>query len=304
MLLMTVGQEISQMKTISNIYRLLLAAFLLLSCNILFAAPSASQYPPEIDFFKASPEFFLDGDSITLVWKTSHATQVHISGVGQVSPTGSRIIRNLNSNQGNLILTASNNGNFAPAVEKLIIQVAKKSSKTPPAFLTHLSSDKPILIIGNQTSLPKQLRKYKLKPVKHYTNTKPADLKKSTLPAAKKPMRSKASHIMVPQLNAPQIISPRNNSTFNHYPRTLTLRWKPISNAVNYNVEIDCRNCCASGKWCADVDRIFKHVEALQNTYYKFNFVGAQPGRWRVQAVDNKGIKGRHSQWNYFRFTR
>jgi len=33
-------------------------------------------------------------------------------------------------------------------------------------------------------------------------------------------------------------------------------------------------------------------------------FVGAQPGRWRVQAVDGAGKAGSMSEWREFRYTR
>lgn len=33
------------------------------------------------------------------------------------------------------------------------------------------------------------------------------------------------------------------------------------------------------------------------------DFVGEQPGRWRVYAVDARGDAGLPSPWRYFRFT-
>lgn len=292
------------MKTTNHYFLFLFAAFILFSCNAIFADPPASQYPPKIDSFNAYPEFFSEGDTITLAWETSHTTQVHISGIGRVSTSGSRVIQNFHYAQGDIMLTASNDGNFEPKTQKLIIQIAKKSTKTPPASFTHLNSDKPILMIGSQASISQKLKKYKLKPVKRYSNIKPSTLHKATLPVAKRPMRAQVIPYNAAQLNAPQIISPQNNSTFSHYPRKLKLRWKPVNNAAAYNVEIDCLHCCASGKWCTDIGKTFKQIKALQNTYYQFNFVGSQPGRWRVQAVDKKGIAGKQSQWFHFKFTR
>lgn len=245
------------MKTIPNIFLFLSVTLLLSSCKVTLPErqrfdpgaqqTSRSQYPPKIDSFNAYPKFVTPGDSVVLSWKTSHATQVYISGIGQVKPSGSHTIANVNSNQSDIILTASNDGNFAPETKKLKLQPPQSTS---PVFKT-----RPMLY-------------------------------------------------SIAQLNAPQIISPKNDSTFSHYPRTLKLRWRPVSNAASYNVEIDCMHCCASGEWCVDVGKKYKQVKALKNTYFKFNFVGSQPGRWRVQAVNKNGKAGKQSQWYYFKFTK
>jgi len=42
----------------------------------------------------------------------------------------------------------------------------------------------------------------------------------------------------------------------------------------------------------------------ITGTTCRFSFVGAQPGRWRVQAVDGMGNAGPTSAWSYFKFTR
>ena len=69
-------------------------------------------------------------------------------------------------------------------------------------------------------------------------------------------------------------------------------------------MEIDCYQCCEANKWCAEVGRVWKVQSRLNNTNYTFVFVGAQPGRWRVWAVDAAGRPGRKSPWWEFRFTR
>jgi hypothetical protein len=40
------------------------------------------------------------------------------------------------------------------------------------------------------------------------------------------------------------------------------------------------------------------------STEYQFDFVGAQPGRWRVSAVDDSGREGPKSDWWTFRYTK
>jgi hypothetical protein len=105
-------------------------------------------------------------------------------------------------------------------------------------------------------------------------------------------------------LSAPRQLSPANGAVFSHYPRTTTLRWSAISGAAKYTVEIDCYHCCQANKWCTDVGRTHKLVPNLRATTYTLNFVGAQPGRWRVWAVDTAGREGRKSDWREFRYTR
>jgi hypothetical protein len=38
----------------------------------------------------------------------------------------------------------------------------------------------------------------------------------------------------------------------------------------------------------------------LNSTSYEFGFAGAQPGRWRVWAVDKDGREGFKSPWRTF----
>jgi hypothetical protein len=98
-------------------------------------------------------------------------------------------------------------------------------------------------------------------------------------------------------LAIPQQISPANNITFYHYPRTTTLAWTPVDGAASYTVEIDCYSCCQSGKWCSDIGQQWKVVTGLTTTSYTFDFVGAQPGRWRVWAVKSGGQQSAKSGW-------
>lgn len=105
-------------------------------------------------------------------------------------------------------------------------------------------------------------------------------------------------------LPAPVHVSPANGTPFSHFPRRTTLAWRPVPGARSYTVEIDCYHCCQANKWCNDVGRVWKEVPALDATSYTFDFVGAQPGRWRVWAVDATGRPGTKSQWWDFRYTR
>ena len=104
-------------------------------------------------------------------------------------------------------------------------------------------------------------------------------------------------------LAAPKQLQPPNGSVFNNYPRTTTLQWAPVPRAASYTVEIDCFQCCAVNQWCSDVGKTWQLVPGLTSTTFTFNFVGAQPGRWRVWAVGRLGHPGRKSPWSEFTYT-
>ena len=67
-------------------------------------APPAA---PTILSFKAMPEAISTGQAVTLSWSTRDATSVILSGVGDVPPTGNRIVVPVNSRE--YTLTAANN---------------------------------------------------------------------------------------------------------------------------------------------------------------------------------------------------
>lgn len=113
-----------------------------------------------------------------------------------------------------------------------------------------------------------------------------------------------ATAASVQSLAAPRQLVPADGAVFSHFPRTTLLRWESAPGAATYAVEIDCYHCCQSGKWCTDVGRTWKIVTDLRATSYSFDFVGAQPGRWRVWAVDASGRAGPKSGWWEFRYTR
>ncbi len=108
----------------------------------------------------------------------------------------------------------------------------------------------------------------------------------------------------VPALAAPKQKSPANGSTFGHFPRTTKLDWDPVPGAAKYTVEIDCFHCCTKDKWCTEVGKQWKVVPNLTATEYTFDFVGAQPGRWRVWAVGPAGEIGPKSGWWEFKYTK
>ena len=101
---------------------------------------------------------------------------------------------------------------------------------------------------------------------------------------------------------APALVAPPDQSVFTKFPRTVQFRWGSVPQAATYAIEIDCEGCCASGKWCSDVQRNGFIVPNLTQPAYEFQFWGDQRGRWRVWSVDAKSQPGMKSEWRVFSF--
>ena len=99
-------------------------------------------------------------------------------------------------------------------------------------------------------------------------------------------------------LAAPKQLSPADGQVFSHYPRTTTLEWSAVPDATSYMVEIEFCSPAGCDDWSVEYDPV-----TVTTTSYTFNFVGAQPGRWRVWAVSN-GQESPKSDWWGFRYTR
>jgi hypothetical protein len=106
---------------------------------------------------------------------------------------------------------------------------------------------------------------------------------------------------MIPQ--TPIQLSPANGSIFSNFPRTTLLQWSSV-NAFSYTVELDCFQCCAINRWCTDVGAKWRLTSNIRQTSYQFDFVGAQPGRWRwrVFAVSASGQRSPVSGWWTFTY--
>jgi hypothetical protein len=77
-----------------------------------------------------------------------------------------------------------------------------------------------------------------------------------------------------------------------------------VDGAASYTVEIDCFHCCESGAWCTDVGEEWSIQDGLTANSHTFDYVGAQPGRWRVWSVDSAGQESEMSDWWEFEYTR
>lgn len=122
-------------------------------------------------------------------------------------------------------------------------------------------------------------------------------------------LRGLTTEEAVAELKAPKIVSPTNGAVFDHYPRTTRLEWDPVPDAVTYTVEIDiCQWQPGESQECVGPEPYQSTrnppQSGIDSTSYLFQYVGAQPGRWRVWAVDLKGRAGAKSDWTVFIYKR
>lgn len=101
----------------------------------------------------------------------------------------------------------------------------------------------------------------------------------------------------------PTLVSPADGTVFDVFPRNTTLEWKPVVGATSYLVEI--MACSSSNKSnCFSHPMIEQTSRETDKTTYSFNFVGAQPGKWRVTAIGTDGKLGIPSGWWTFSYSK
>src|SRR2546425_324580 len=92
-----------------------------------------------------------------------------------------------------------------------------------------------------------------------------------------------------------------NSFGFDHFRRFTTLVWRPVEGAASYDVEVDFGNGCTTDT--AVCDSWTQQVSQTTSTLrFLFEFVGAQPGRWRVVPRDASGAAMTPSAFVYFRY--
>ena len=114
---------------------------------------------------------------------------------------------------------------------------------------------------------------------------------------------SEAEKELSMNLPAPVQLSPADRVELDYFPRQTKLEWQPVEGAVSYTVEVDfCDGRVKSRRECQNPQPLYleKSPRRIMSTSYEFDFVGAQPGRWRVWAVDKKGQQGFKSPWRTF----
>jgi hypothetical protein len=113
------------------------------------------------------------------------------------------------------------------------------------------------------------------------------------------------------RLPAPVQLSPSDKQVFDVFPRNTRLEWNPVAGAISYAIEVEsCWDRSAEEKKRLPDDgecvnpSSFAEKYGLHGTNYEFVFKGAQPGRWRVWAVDQNHQPGIKSPWRSFTYLR
>jgi hypothetical protein len=125
-----------------------------------------------------------------------------------------------------------------------------------------------------------------------------------------------------PLLPAPRLLLPDAGAVLNDPKKITNLTWEPVPSAAAYVLEWDYAwtakeglvwqseqpgfsrdDVKTQGWWFRSHRRLLGEVPTSQ-TAYSLHFVGAQPGRWRVWAVDAEDNPGNKSEWREFRYSR
>jgi tetratricopeptide (TPR) repeat protein len=102
-----------------------------------------------------------------------------------------------------------------------------------------------------------------------------------------------------PALVAPKLLRPADGAVLEHLPRDTTVVWGEVSGGAAYIVEWDYKD---DQGWASERNGAPARIRATERVA-TFRFPGAQPGRWRVWAVDASGADGPKSEWREFRYT-
>jgi len=91
----------------------------------------------------------------------------------------------------------------------------------------------------------------------------------------------------------PVLVSPRNGTALNHYPRTTTLAWQPVDTATAYVVDAQ---YLSGGTWYSYPSVT---ITGNANASYTFTFIGDQKGRWRVTAYNGVAYSSPSAWWTF-----
>ena len=96
-------------------------------------------------------------------------------------------------------------------------------------------------------------------------------------------------------LYPPRQIWPLDGAIWSHYPRNTVCVWEEVPGVKSYTVEVQ---ASYHEEW-------FPLILApdIVDLYFAFEFVGAQPGRWRVWGTSSTGTQTEKSPWQHFKYT-
>ncbi|MDI9394350.1 MAG: hypothetical protein QM426_02560 [Euryarchaeota archaeon] len=97
-------------------------------------------------------------------------------------------------------------------------------------------------------------------------------------------------------LSTPEQVSPSSGTVFDNSTTQAVLKWKTVSGAENYTLEIDSYDS-NTGKWLSESSGYYV-VSGITGSSYSFKFLeGVEQYRWRVWAVSPEGTESSKSSW-------
>ena len=93
----------------------------------------------------------------------------------------------------------------------------------------------------------------------------------------------------------PVLVAPIEGAKLNMFPRKTIFEWRHVDGANKYEIEVEYND----GKW-----HILKNA-TTDLVSYTLDFIGKQPGRWRVRSFSKAtGKAGVYSEWRNFTYLR
>ena len=106
-------------------------------------------------------------------------------------------------------------------------------------------------------------------------------------------------------LAIPRQLLPTDRAVFDQFPRSTKLEWSPVAGAARYRLQVQLTvSPTSEGDWFDHPDRFEATFLETYETSYTIEFAGAQPGRWRVWAIDDFGRESLKSPWWIFEYLR
>jgi hypothetical protein len=94
-------------------------------------------------------------------------------------------------------------------------------------------------------------------------------------------------------ISPPVLVAPIEGAKLEMVPRKTIFEWKHVEGASKYEIEVE----YSDGKW-----HLLKSA-TTNLVSYTLDFVGAQPGRWRVRSFSKAtGKAGVYSAWRTFTY--
>ncbi|MCC4772098.1 hypothetical protein FXV91_18590 [Methanosarcina sp. DH2] len=97
-------------------------------------------------------------------------------------------------------------------------------------------------------------------------------------------------------ISTPEQVSPASGEVFDTSTAQAVLKWKAVSGAANYTVEIDSYDS-STGMWLSETSGS-RVVSGISGTSYSFEFLeGTGQYRWRIWAMSSEGRESDKSGW-------